>query len=304
MSKILVSGLINIESTLKIRGFPLDYNPVNYPFFGVQSRVSGVGYNLAKALTTLGNQVAFLSIIGQDQMGGLVRSALMAEHISDAGVLSLLRETCQSVILYEPGGRRQIHCDLKDVQETEYPLEAFDQAARDCEWALLCNVNFSRRLLARALQQGKHIATDVHAIGDLGAAYEQDFLRAAEVLFFSHENLPGTPQDFIQAIWQRFGTPVVVAGLGASGALLGIRNGAQLLHVPAVQTRPIVSTIGAGDALFSSFLHAYIHGTDPLLALRKAVVFSSFKIGVASAADGFLDSAELDALTREVYGNL
>ena len=48
--RVLVSGLINLETTLRVNGFPIDYNPVNYPFLGVQSRVSGVGYNLAKAL--------------------------------------------------------------------------------------------------------------------------------------------------------------------------------------------------------------------------------------------------------------
>jgi len=47
MPNILVSGLINIETTLRVDGFPIAYNPVNYPFFGVNSSVSGVGYNIA-----------------------------------------------------------------------------------------------------------------------------------------------------------------------------------------------------------------------------------------------------------------
>lgn len=31
--KVFVSGLVNIESTLKIEGFPLPYYPIDYPFF-------------------------------------------------------------------------------------------------------------------------------------------------------------------------------------------------------------------------------------------------------------------------------
>ena len=54
MTQILVSGLINIETTLKVDSFPLEYKPVRYPFFGIQSTVSGVGYNIAKALTMVG----------------------------------------------------------------------------------------------------------------------------------------------------------------------------------------------------------------------------------------------------------
>ena len=47
MSRILVSGLINIETTLKVDGFPIPYFPVRFPFHGVNSTVSGVGYNIA-----------------------------------------------------------------------------------------------------------------------------------------------------------------------------------------------------------------------------------------------------------------
>ena len=73
MTRFLVAGLINIETTLQIEGFPLQYNPVNFPFFGVNSSVSGVGYNLAKALTVLGNEIQFLSIVGDDPAGRLAR---------------------------------------------------------------------------------------------------------------------------------------------------------------------------------------------------------------------------------------
>ena len=59
--KILVSGLLNIETTVSVRGFPIQYYPIDYPFFGVNSSVSGVGYNLAKALTVLGDSVSLFS---------------------------------------------------------------------------------------------------------------------------------------------------------------------------------------------------------------------------------------------------
>ncbi len=34
MSKILVSGLVNTETTVKIKEFPIPYFPIDYPFFG------------------------------------------------------------------------------------------------------------------------------------------------------------------------------------------------------------------------------------------------------------------------------
>ena len=66
MKKILVSGLINTETTVKVREFPIKYYPIDYSFFGVNTRVSGVAYNIAKALTTLGDKVVFTTMTGDD----------------------------------------------------------------------------------------------------------------------------------------------------------------------------------------------------------------------------------------------
>jgi sugar/nucleoside kinase (ribokinase family) len=294
MANIIVSGLINIETTLRVEGFPIHYKPVNFPFFGVDSSVSGVGFNLAKALTVLGNSVSFLSLIGQDPAGQLVHQALDKAGIHGTYVLANLPATCQSVILYDATGRRQIYTDLKDIQQQVYPADFFLEAAHECQWLALCNINFSRPMLQKARQMGKFIATDLHTLSDLEDDYNRDFMQAADILFMSDERLPEAPEEWVRRIWNRYGTEIVVVGLGAQGALLGVRSQRQLERFPVVYTRPVVSTVGAGDALFSAFLHSYISTGSPTLALQKAVVFASYKIGVASAAEGFLDQADLE----------
>ena len=298
---ILVSGLINIETTLRITAFPLEYYPVTYPFFGVNSSVSGVGYNLAKALTILGDNVHFLSLIGKDIAAQQVRTKLIEDNIPWKYVLSQLDQTAQSVILYDGTGRRQIHTDLKDIQEQTFPPELFDQALSSAKICTLCNINFSRPLLARAVKAGRTVATDVHAITDLEDAYNRDFMQAATILFMSDDRLPMPPEEWMREIWNRYPAEIVVIGMGKNGALLGLRDGHQMERIPAVTTRPVVNTIGAGDALFSSFLHSYLHSVDAYISLRKAVVFASYKIGAISAADGFLTANELDSLAADIY---
>jgi ribokinase len=64
----------------------------------------------------------------------------------------------------------------------------------------------------------------------------------------------------------------------------------------------VINTIGAGDALFSAFVHFYNQSGDPYQALRKAVVFASYKIGQAGAAEGFLDEEGVSELFRELLG--
>lgn len=290
---ILVSGLVNLETTVRVDGFPIPYFPVRYPFFGVRSTVSGVGLNVSAALTTLGHEVRLLSMVGDDAPGRLARAALRSRGVDDRTVLAQAAETAQSAILYDGEGRRQIHVDLKDVQEQVYPVELFHEVAAGCRLAVLCNINFSRPLLALARQHGMTVATDVHAIADLGDPYNADFMRAADILFMSHERLPAPPEAWAAAVQARYHNTIAVIGLGAEGALLAVK-GETPVHVPAVFTRPVVNTIGAGDALFSAFLHGYIKTGDPYLALRKAVVFASYKIGAAGAAEGFLDGAGLE----------
>lgn len=296
---ILVSGLVNIETTVRVDDFPIPYFPVRYPFFGVRSTVSGVGVNVSAALTTLGNNVRLLSLIGDDAAGRLAREALRGRGVDDRHVLAQAAETAQSAILYDGEGRRQIHVDLKDIQEQVYPAALFDEAAEGCRLAVLCNINFSRPLLALARQRGMTVATDVHAIADLDDPYNADFMAAADILFMSHEHLPAPPEEWVAAVQARYGNAVVVIGLGADGALLAVK-GETPVRVPAVLTRPMVNTIGAGDALLSAFLHVYTQTKDPYLAMRKAVIFASYKIGAAGAAEGFLDTGELEGWVSQI----
>jgi ribokinase len=300
MNPILVSGLINVEGTLQVEGFPIAYTPVRYPFFGVNSAVSGVGYNVASALTTLGDAVRFVSITGQDLAGGQVLAALDSAGISRDFVVAGVRQTPQSVILYDREGRRQINVDLKDMQEQVYPPERFAQALAGCDLAILGNINFSRPFLAQARAAGTRIATDVHAIADLDDDYNRDFMAHADILFMSHERLPVAPEEWAAAVMARYGPEIVVVGLGAAGALLAVRADGFRGRFPAVPTRPVANTIGAGDALFSAFVHCYNRLADPYQALQKALVFASYKIGEPGAATGFLTAPQLDALYAEV----
>ncbi|NDJ53630.1 MAG: carbohydrate kinase family protein [Chloroflexi bacterium] len=301
MSRILVAGLINHEITLQVDAFPVPYYPVRYAFHAVNSTISGVGFNIAKALTTLDDDVSFLSILGRDTAADLTDLACQQVGLPQAGLLRLMDQTAHSVIIYDAEGRRQINVDLKTIQETPYPAEPFEAALAQSDLAVLCNINFTRPYLKQARQLGVPIATDVHTISDINDEYNSDYMRAATILFQSDENLPCPPTDWIRRVQNHYETAITVVGLGAGGALIGVREDGYLEHMPAHVTRPIRNTIGAGDALFSAFVHSYLANGDPYLALRKATIFASWKIGEAGAAEGFLSPAALDELYQSLH---
>ncbi|MBP7552130.1 MAG: carbohydrate kinase family protein [Spirochaetes bacterium] len=300
MSKIIVAGLINIETTLKVKGFPIEYFPVDYPFFGINTTVSGVGLNITKAMSVLGDDVNLLSLVGDDFEGDKVKSLFQKEGWNSDYIKSGLKNTPQSIILYDPSGRREIYCDLKDIQEKSYDENKFIEAIKGARCAILCNINFSRPLLRMAKEAGLMIATDVHVLDNINDEYNRDYMEAADILFLSDERLPKKPEEFIIDLKNRHICVIIVIGLGSKGALIYDRTTDELSHIEAVRTRNVVNTIGAGDALFSSFVHYYVKGYKPIEAIKRATAFASYKIGETGAANGFLDEAGLEEIYKAV----
>lgn len=295
MGPIFVSGLVNVETTVAVDGFPIEYVPVRYPFFGVRSTVSGVGLNIASALTALGRDVQLASIVGRDDEAARVRVDLERRELSADLILALVDQTATSAILYDPSGRRLINTDLKDLQNAAMPVELVRPTIESADAVVLCNINFSRPLLTFARELHKPVFTDVHALVDPDDDYNRDFMAAADVLFLSNEMFAGREQEFVGELQARFGPQVIVVGCGADGAMLFSR-GSEPVHVPAVTPRPIVNTVGAGDALFAAFVDGYTRGLKAEAALRRAVAFAGWKIGAVGAAEGFADAATLDSL--------
>lgn len=294
--KILISGLVNIETTLRINSFPIHYYPVDYPFYGIHSSVSGVAYNLAKALGTLQDSVQLFSLLGNDDEALRILNQLQKDNISTEGIMQVLSQTPVSVILYDKEGKRQIYCDLKDIQEKTLPMknEQLETAVKECDLVVACNINFNRSLLKKAKQFGKQIATDVHVLSDLEDEFNREFMEYADILFLSDEKLPCRPEEFLYQLAKKYKNKVIVVGRGSCGAMLYDREQNKLWQLDPVPCDNVVNTVGAGDALFSSFLHYYQKGYSTVEALVRAEAFASIKIGHNGAATGFCSEEEVE----------
>lgn len=299
-NEILVSGLINHETTLAIDDFPLPYYPVTYAFNRVHTGIAGVGYNIAKALAHLGHQPHLLALVGSDESGSWAQRELAGLGVDCRGILPLLNATPASVILYDHQGRRQIHVDLKEIQELSYPQQLLEAQLPRFAIAALCNINYNRPLLAPTKAAGIPIATDVHVLRDLDDGYNRDFMAAADILFLSDEGLHGRdPQAFLLQLHERYGNSLLILGQGAQGALMYVAADRRFYQAAAISPRPIINSVGAGDALFSAFIHGISQHQDPYRALRQACLFAGWKIGAPRAAEGFLTASELAQLARQ-----
>ena len=294
MKKILISGLVNTETTVRVRQFPIEYYPIDYPFFGVQTAVSGVAYNIALALTTLGDRVRLLSMCGQDFQAAYIRNELESKGIGANHMKHCLRETPSSVVLYDETGKRQIYCDLKDIQESTYGFS--DDQLADADLVVACNINFNRELLRKAKSMGKTIATDVHVLGNIYDEYNREFMEAADILFLSDEAAGEDYRGFLTDLAHMYNPKIIVMGRGSKGATMYLRDEDRIFELPAEHVGDVVNTVGAGDALFSAFIHFYAKGFTPIECLKRAQIFASAKIGVSGAAKGFVTEQTVEEL--------
>lgn len=298
--KVLVSGLLNIEVSLKVDKFPIEYNPINYPFFGIHSIVSGVGVNVGKAMTTLGDSVSLVSFLGKDQEADTIRKYLNDEGLGTQYIKSDLKETPQSIVIYDNEGKREIYCDLKDIQDKQIDNEfANELGLESYDLAVICNINFNRNLLKACKEKGILIATDVHVLQDIHDEYNKDFMEYADILFLSDEIVPCMPEKFIKQLVRAYNNKIIVMGQGDKGSLMYVREEDTLYDLQAIKVREIVNTVGAGDALFSAFLHYYIKGYEPIECLKRATIFAAYKIGANGASVGFADEQLVDSMIRQ-----
>lgn len=300
MKNILVSGLFNIETTLNVNGFPIEYSPIEYKFFGIQSSVSGVAVNIAKAEKMLGNEVYVLSYLGKDMAGDSIIAKIDSVGIDTQYIKRELQKSPSSIILFDDEGRRKIYCDLTDIQEKMYNASDAEEIIDKCDIAVLCNINFNRELLKVAGKKGKIIATDVHVLNDINDNYNKDFLEAADILFLSDEGIPYNQKEFILNLKDTYNSKVIVLGRGNKGAMMYVREDNSIYDMKAVTVGNVVNTVGAGDALFSAFINYYAKGFTPLEALKRAEIFASNKIGFNGASIGFIDEEAVE----ELYGKL
>ena len=299
MKKVLVSGLANIETNVKVGKFPIDYFPICYPSFGVNSNIGGVGYNLAKSFSTLAEDVSLISLLGNDLTAQIILDTLQQDSIKTENIRQVLKGTPSSVVLHSDDGKRQIYSDLKDIQDAQFPFHTVDISKYDL--IVACNVNFNRPLLRLAREANKLIATDVHVLRSVHDDYNKEFMSNATILFLSDEGIQGQQIGFVLQLKDLYpNLSIIVVGLGKNGALLYERRHDKLYSLSAVYNKNVVNTIGAGDALFSSFLHFYLKNDDALYSLKLAEVFASRKISYNGASNGFYSESE----TLEASSNI
>jgi sugar/nucleoside kinase (ribokinase family) len=249
---VVVIGNAGIDTNIYLYGEDIDFRveanfTQNYDYVGQAGGYASRGY------AQLGYRTAFIGSVGEDYNGRYVRDTLHKDGIDLEGIFIDPQGTSRSINIMYKDGRRKNFYDGKGHMDLAAPLEVSRRILNATRLAHFNIPNWARQLLPLAQEYGACIAVDLQDMTDVNEPYRQDFINAADFLFFSAAN-QADPGQIMSVLLQRRPELVVIAGMGADGCLLGTRENG-LRHFPPVKMdAPVIDTNGAGDSLAVGFL--------------------------------------------------
>lgn len=302
MSRFMVAGFIQIETIVKVDELPVPYFQLHSVPDMIDTNVGGCGYNESMALTWLGNEVDFMSMVGKGLNTNKVYEQLVSSGVTLKMdyVLPRLESMPSSVILYH-NGKKQTFEDVKDIRTVPYDYELFERQIQDKDMVLISSCNFCRPVIELAEKYHKPLAVNVRSMRKEKVVQKGDFLKAADILYISDDELDGDPYDCIRMCRKEFDPEIVIIGIGSKGVILYTKKDNSILEYKPVKTNEIVNTIGAGNALFSAFLHYYVKTGDAHDAIKNALLFASYKIGFLGTSNGFMTEEQIEQWKRLIW---
>ncbi|MBR5420849.1 MAG: carbohydrate kinase family protein [Lachnospiraceae bacterium] len=302
MSTFVVAGITQLETIVNVEHLPVEYVPMSSTPFSINIAPGGDAYNETVALTWLGDEVRLLSVVGRDTDMKLLSNPGHKVKIETDLMLPLADDMPMQVILCDKERNQQIFEDIKGLRDITYDMAMVPPHIAHSDMVVLSNANFCRPFIKAAQRFNKPIAVNIHEFRREKEQYNEDFLSAASVLYFSDDTLTEDPFDFVKSIADKYNTDIIILGQGAKGLVLYDRKRNINVHYNTVKTNEVVNTAGAGNALLACFLHFYLETGDSTAAIKDALLFASYKIGYVGTSNGFLTVEQLEQWRNLIWG--
>lgn len=303
MSKFLVAGFFQMETIVKVDSIPIQHAHIISKSDSIHTNVGGDAYNESLALKWLGNSVDFMTMIGKYELSDSINWHDNEVKLYVDYVLPKLSATPTAVIFCDDKGEQQIFEDTKDIGKVAYDTAIFKDRVERADMVVVSNCNFCRPLLDIAKDAGKKIAVNIHDFREEKFGRNNEFLQAADIIYLSDDHLDCDNYEFVKEIVEKFQPEVVILGEGKKGVLLYSKNEEIFANYKSVKTNEIVNTIGAGNALFSCFLHYYNQTGKAVPAIKNALLFASYKIGFMGTSNGFMTEEQIAQWSSLIWGD-
>lgn len=293
MGKFLVAGVVQRETIVKVDNIPIGYMGITERPNTIFTSTGGDAYNESLALKWLGNSVDLMSMVGEGESMDLVNPPGCEVELVTDYVLPRLADTPIAVLFYDENRKQQIFEDIKNLGDVPYDLALFRERAKRAEMLVVSDANFCRPLIGIGKELRKPIAVNIREYTEEKAYFNEDFLKGGDILYISDDRLVGDPYEFVKLLAAKYRPQIIILGQGAAGLILYDKNKNIIAHYNTVKTHKTVNTVGAGNALFSCFLHFYNKTKDSVFAVKNAMLFASYKIGFMGTSSVFMTEEEI-----------
>lgn len=302
MSKFVCAGITQVETIVKVDKIPVRYSHVTAESNMIHTAAGGDAYNESLALKWLGNDVTFFSVVGKHFNDYYFNPEGREVTLDTSHVLRTLEHSPEAVLFYDKERRQQIFEDIKELRNIQFDMTEALPFIKGCDMVVLANANFCRPFVKAAQDADKKIAVNIRTFRREKEKYNADYLGAANVLYFSDDNLNEDPYDFVKSIADAYGNEIIILGQGAEGLIIYDRNKDMIAHYNTVKTLEVVNTAGAGNALLSCFLHYWMKDGDSVAAIKNALLFASYKIGYLGTSNGFMTPEQVEQWRNLIWG--
>ena len=301
MSSIVIAGITQIESIVKVAEIPIGYAPFTPAPDTIFTAAGGDAFNMSLAMSWLGDKVEFMTVVGKDQNLGIFNPPNREVTLSTNYVLPVMKETPMEILLFDKTRKQQVFEDLKDIRDAEFDMSLARPRVEDADLVVLSNANFCRPFIALAKDKGKKLAVKIHHFDYEKEIYNEDFLRAADILYFSDNTIEGDPFDFVREMAGKYNPAIILLGQGEKGQIMYERENDTNVHYNPVAAGQVVNTAGAGNAAFACFLHYFLKNGNAVEAVKKSLIFAANKIGYIGTSNGFMTEDQLAQWERLIF---
>lgn len=297
-NKIVVVGNAGIDTNIFLNGLEIDFN-VEANFTENIDFVGQAGGYTSRGFAQLGINTAFIGYRGDDFSGEFLLKEFLKDNIRTDALFIDPQGTARSVNILYPDGRRKNFYDGKGHMRLQPDLVKCAQVLAGARLAHFHIPNWARELLPVARSLGAIIACDLQDMVILDDSYRMDFIKGADILFFSAANLKD-PSTIIQHLMSANPHQIIVCGLGADGCAAGAKG--KIYYYPPIQIdQPIIDTNGAGDGLAVGFLSSYvIDGYTLEDSVLRGQIAARFTCSIRASSSHLINSEQLNLIYKKI----
>jgi fructokinase len=257
---------------------------VQHPGGSIQEHVGGSPANVAVGLARLGHEVAFATVVGDDERGARITSHLAEEGISLTEGSLGAQPTSAATSTLDATGAATYSFDLTWDMPMLPPLEGLGHVHTGSIAATLEPGASAVLTAIQAARPGATISYDPNVRPSLMVdphevrAKIEALIGLSDVVKASDEDIAwlydGSPVPDVLRLWGRLGPALTVVTRGSDGAVVALSISGELSSVDA-RSVEVVDTVGAGDSFMAGLLsglleNGFLGGTEARERLRSA----------------------------------